>query len=327
MLRWIKKYLMDAAGDDAGGGGGSDAAAGGGDKAAGGAGDDKCGDKSIFADVGKDGAGDAAGGADGKGGDGKDASKGDDKALTPEARALQAADKDTRRPADVPAKYWDAEKGEVKYAAWAKSTSELETRMRDTGLPPKTADEYKFEVPEEMKKAGVALDQTTSKAFSARALALGLTQKQYEGVMSEYFSSLGTMANAAVGYSRDKLNAELLAHYKVPGDVKKNLVAAFRVVSAFGDESEVEAAMGPMGNAPAWVYRVLAKVGKEMGEDPGVKPDEVLGGDSLEHLMRGKAGDEDAPYWNPKHPQHAATVAKVTRFHQAQANAKQRKQG
>ena len=318
---WIKHVLMDAAGDaDGGTGAAGDKAADGGAAGAG-AGADAGADKSIFADIGK---GDAAAGGDAAA-KGDAAKAGDDKALTPEARALQAADKDTRRPADVPAKYWDAEKGEVKYAAWAKSTSELESRMRDTGLPPKTADEYKFEVPEEMKKAGVSLDQATSKAFSARALALGLTQKQYEGVMGEYFNSLGTMANAAVGYSRDKLNAELLSHYKVPEELNKNVALAFRVVTAYGDESEVEAAMGPQGNTPAWVYRVLAKVGKEMGEDPGVQPDQVLGGDSLEHLMRGKAGDEDAPYWNPKHPQHAATVAKVTRFHQAQANARQRK--
>lgn len=83
--------------------------------------------------------------------------------------------------------------------------------------------------------------------------------------------------------------------------------------------------MGPQGNTPAWVYRILAKVDKEMGEDGGLGDESILSDDSLEELMKGKPGDEDAPYWNPQHPQHKVVKAKVERHHQAAAAKNSRK--
>jgi hypothetical protein len=316
----IKHVLMDAAGDTSGGGGGADtvAAGGGADTLAGGGG----GEKSLLETMGKGG-----GGADtvaaAAGADTVQAAAGDDK-LTQEQRLLQSAEKDTRRPKEVPAKYWDAEKGEVKYDAWAKSTQALETRMRDVGLPPKAADEYKFEVPKEMADLGVQLDETTNKAFRDKALALGLTQKQYEGVMGEYFAQIGTLANQSGQFSADKAKADLLTFYKTDDALRANVRLAYQAFSAYADKGDMEL-IDQIGNIPA-VVRVLAKVGKEMGEDPGISADTVLAGDSIEHLMRGKAGDEDAPYWNPKHPAHASTVAKVTKYHEAQAAANRRRQ-
>jgi hypothetical protein len=70
---------------------------------------------------------------------------------------------------------------------------------------------------------------------------------------------------------------------------------------------------------------VLAKVGAEMAEDPGVNAESILDSESLQQLMRGAPGKDDSPYWNPKDARHAATVAKVARHHQAQATARQRK--
>lgn len=315
------------AGGAAGAGGAADAGAGaagatagsdqGGDK--GGAGSGAGGDdKSLFAELGQGAAGAAAAAGD---------KKVDDTTLTPEARALQAAEKDTRRPQHVPAKYWDAEKGEVRTDAAIKSATALEQRMRDVGLPPKSADEYKFEVPKQLKEAGIELDETTTKAFRSKALELGLTQKQYEAVMSEYFGTMTTMANGATAYGREKLRGQLLTHYKTPEAVQENVNLAFAVVNAYGDEAEIAEAMGASGNTPPWVYRVLAKVGKELGEDKGVKPDEMLGGDSVEHLRRGAPGREDSPYWNKDDPRHAETVRKVTAYHQAQELANKRRRG
>jgi hypothetical protein len=324
--RLLNRFYMDQAGGADGGGTGADTATGGtgADTVAGATGADAGGagkDPSLLEALGKGGTSAAADGGDaGKGGQG-DAQ---DKNLTPEQRALQASEKDTRRPASVPAKYWDAEKGEVKFDAWAKSTQQLETRMRDVGLPPKEASEYKFEVPKEMKDLGVDLDQTSSKAFQDKALSLGLTQKQYEGVMGAYFEHLGSAANQVQSFSRSKAEAELTAYYKTPEALQKNVALAFRAFNAYADEQDAEL-IDQIGNIPA-VVRVLAKVGAEMGEDPGVNPDAILGGDSLEHLMRGGPGQEDAPYWNANHPAHKATVAKVSRFHEAQAAANRRKQ-
>ena len=213
----------------------------------------------------------------------------------------------------------------MKFEAWAKSTGELERRMGDVGLPPKDPAEYKVEVPATLKEVGIDLSEKETKDFQTLAHGLKLSQKQYEGVMNAYFQSIERMGLQSLNYGKAKLNGELLAHYKTPEAMKENIGLAFRTLRAYGDEGEIEAAMGAQGNAPAWVYKVLAKVGKELGEDPGVNPDAILDGDSLEHLMRGGPGKEDSPYWNKDHPQHKATVAKVTRYHEAKAAERQRK--
>lgn len=335
---------------DGGDGAGSGAGGGGGDGGAGGSGsgaDGKGADGAGSAGAGA-GAGAAGAGADGKAGDGKGAEKslleelgkggaagdgksgaaagaGDDKKgeLTPEAKALAAAEKDTRRPKSVPAKYWDAEKGEVNYDAWAKSTTELETRMRTVGLPPKSADEYKAEVPKELKDAGVDLDPAQAKGFRDMAHSLGLTQKQYEGVMGSYFKSIAATADQVSQFSQANARTELLGFYKTEEAMTANVKNAFKVFEAFASPEDF-AQINKIGNIPA-VIRTLAKIWPEMQEDPGVNPDAILDGDSLDQLMRGGPGKEDSPYWNPSDPRHKATLAKVTRHHEATTAAARRK--
>lgn len=321
--RWwvIRAEAGDAegAGQSAGGGGGGGSAdaAGAGADAGGGA----AKSPSLLEALGKGGAADA--GATGDAGSAGAAGAGDGKALTPEQIALQASEKDTRRPAQVPAKYWDAEKGEVRYEAWAKSTQQLEQRMRDVGLPPKSADEYKFDVPAELKEAGVDLDPAMAKSFREEAHAAGLTQKQYEFVMSKYFGSLSALADQTKQFSADKARADLMGYYKTEADFNKNVRLAYQAFSAYAGPQDAEL-IDTIGNIPA-VVRILAKVGAELKEDPGVSPDAILDVESVSTLMRGKPGDQDAPYWNPTDPRHKATVAKVRKHHEAQAAANRRR--
>jgi hypothetical protein len=197
--------------------------------------------------------------------------------------------------------------------------------MKDIGLPPKSADEYKFDPPAAFKDAGLDLDPAMSKQMREDALAQGLTQKQYEWIMGKYYSELEGMVNMSAKVGGERLKADLMTHYKTPEVMQQNVGLALSVVKAYGDESELAAAMGPQGNTPAWVYRVLAKVGKELKEDPGAQNDGILAQDDIGELMRGKPGDEDAPYWNPQHPQHKSVMAKVQRHHEAQSNARKRK--
>ena len=302
--------------DTAAGGQGADTSAGGKgqDTVAGGAG----GEKTLLEQIGA-GQDTTAGGA------AEDTAKGAqgvDK-LTPEQRALQAAEKDTRRPKGVPAKYWNAEKGEVNHEAWAKSTEQLEKRMRDTGLPPETVDGYKFEVPKEMKEAGIDLDPGMTRAFKTKALELGLTQKQYEGAMGAYFENMAASANQASIYSAEKAKIELLGYYKTEPELQKHVKLAFQAFSAYADQNDMDL-IDRIGNIPA-VVRILAKVGAELHEDPGVHPDAILDTESLQQLMRGGPGKEDSPYWNKEDPRHSSTVAKVTRHHEAAAASQKRK--
>jgi hypothetical protein len=324
--RLLARFYEVEAGDTSAGGGGADtvAAAAGADTVAGAKGTDTApggkGGDTLLAQLGAGGGQDTAPAASGA-----DTAAGGDAAdkLTPEARALAAAEKDTRRPKHVPSKYWDTEKGEVKLEAWGKSTQQLEARMRDVGLPPDAADGYKFEVPKPLKDAGVDLDPAMGKAFREKAHALGLTQKQYEGVMGQYFESMGAMAEQTSAFSSDKAKTELLGFYKTEDALRSNVQLAYKAFSAYADEKDM-ALIDQIGNIPA-VIRVLAKVGAEMKEDPGVHPDAILDTESLETLMRGKPGDADAPYWNEKDARHKSTVAKVMRHHEATAAAQRRK--
>lgn len=305
-----------AAGNAGTGAAGAGAAVAGG---AGAAGSDAgaAGEQSLFAQVGAGGQVDS-----GQGDTGAAAGAGTE---TPEQIALNASEKDTRRPPHVPAKFWNAEKGEINAEAWGNSTKALESRMKDIGLPPKSADEYKFDPPAAFKDAGLDLDPAMAKQMRDDALAQGLTQKQYEWIMGKYYSELEGMVNMSAKVGGERLKADLMGHYKTPEAMQQNVSLALSVVKAFGDEAELAAAMGPQGNTPAWVYRVLAKVGKELREDPGAQNDGILAQDDIGELMRGKPGDEDAPYWNPQHPQHKSVVAKVQRHHEAQSNARKRK--
>lgn len=302
------------AGTGGGGGGGSDGAGAVGAGAASGE------EKSILATLGA-GGGQTDAAAGGAGGQGATPPAQE----TPEQAALKAAEKDTRRPPHVPAKFWNAEKGEVNFEAWAKSTKELEGRMKDIGLPPKSADEYQFEAPKAFKDAGLDLDPDIAKAFKEQALEAGLTQKQYEWVMSKYYDQVEQLVGHSAKVGSERLKTDLLSHYKTPEALQQNVALALSVVQAYGDEQEIAAALGPQGNTPAWVYRILAKVGKEMREDPGIAADGLLQDESVEELMKGKPGDEASAYWNPKHPQHAAVVAKVQKHFAAQEAARKRK--
>lgn len=63
------------------------------------------------------------------------AAKFDNVGITPHANA----DTPVERPAEVPEKFWDAKTGQVNYAAWSKSTTELEaalTKSRQQPTPP-----------------------------------------------------------------------------------------------------------------------------------------------------------------------------------------------
>jgi len=312
-------YQVEA-GDTAAVGGGADTTAGGKDQDTV-AGADKGGaGKTLLEDIGKGGGQDTAAG--GGGDDTTKGSQGTDN-LSPDARALQAAEKDTRRPKNIPAKYWNAEKGEINVDAWAKSTQALEQRMRDVGLPPETADAYKFEVPKEMKEAGIDLDPGLNKAFRTKALELGFTQKQYEGAMNLYFEHMASLANQTQAFSTEKAKIELLGYYKSEPELQRHVKLAYQAFSAYADQNDMDL-IDRIGNIPA-VVRILAKVGAELQEDPGVHPDAILDSESLDQLMRGAPGKEDSPYWNKEDPRHKATVAKVQRHHEARAASQKRK--
>jgi hypothetical protein len=164
-----------------------------------------------------------------------------------------------------------------------------------------------------------------AKGFREDAHKQGLTQKQFDWVMGQYYSQMGGMVEHSAKVGTQRLQSELVKHYKTPEATTEAVRSAMSVVQAYGDEEEVAAAMGPQGNAPPWVLRVLAKVARDMGEDKGIEQGGILNAESLEELMKGGPGQPDSPYWNSNHPQHKSVLAKVERHHNAVAAQRQRK--
>lgn len=238
---------------------------------------------------------------------------------TPEQQALKNAQNDTRRPAHVPAKFWDHEKGEIKTEDAFKAYTALESRMRDTGLPPQSADEYKYEPPETFKELGVDLDPVETKAFKEFALSQGLSQKQYENIVNYHFSRVGKTQESAEKYGQEKLRKELTEFYKTPEETDKNVKLAYKVIESFADQDELAAISSGYGNVHPAFYRVLAKIGNELGEDHGLGTPDLLPATDIETLQKSPA------YWDPKDPQHSAVFTKVKRHYEQQELANKRK--
>lgn len=223
----------------------------------------------------------------------------------------------------LPEKYRvKAEDGTVKIEDSAKKLSqaygELNKRMVDTGLPPDSADKYTFTPPKGMEKLELDADLT---AQAKKGLhGLGLTQKQYQGVMEMYVGSLNNVVERGTELGAAKATEELAKTWG-PADgaqFKTNLGLAFKAFNAFADEGD-KAAMDQIGNNPA-TLRLLAKIGRELREDTSTAG-EILSPESVETLMK------DPAYMNPQHPRHAEVKTKVARHFEAQAAAQARASG
>ena len=224
---------------------------------------------------------------------------------TPAAPA-PAAPADPNRPAWLPEQFKTPED-------LAKSYTELKARMVETGLPPKAPEEYKFELPATAK--GLELDD--AKMIEARKAfhGLGLTQKQFDGVMSAYFSNVESLAAYGAQLASAQTSAALGSLWKVPTDEvvsHPNMTAAMKALNSYGSEQQRAEFMTGVISV-ATVTDILAKVGREVGEDKTRIAGEVIAPETLNDLM--KVG---GPYWNAQHPDHERVKAQVAKHFAAQ---------
>lgn len=147
---------------------------------------------------------------------------------------------------------------------FVKSYGELEARMKTAGLPPKTADEYKWAPP-----AGLKMDGEGTKQFREFALGLGLTQKQYEGVMGAYVEHLGSAAQDMMSFAADKAALELrkLPGWESDAGFQYNLNAGYKALNVFFPPEKV--AQFEARNDPL-VWELLSKIGTQLREDGGM---------------------------------------------------------
>lgn len=300
----------------------------------------------VLMDEAGDGAAGAAAGADGKGavdagksGDAGPAGEGDAGKTVlgagqgGENKDEYTLDEKTGRPSIIPEKYWDPEKKALRVDAkgvpigLAKGYADLEKRLGSGELPPATPEDYKAEpvlaAVKEKLKIEPKLDPELTKTFAKEAHAAGLTQKQYEWVMTKYFEQIPALASRVFENSFAEAQKELQAVWASETEMQANVSRAYRAFMAYAPEKyRTQEAMDRVGNNPL-VIQILAAIGKDMGEDTRLNVDQnLLAAESVENLMRGAPGKPDSPYWNEDDPQHKRVVAQVRAHHEAMERKK-----
>lgn len=191
----------------------------------------------------------------------------------------------------------------------------LEDRMRETGLPPKSPEEYKPEgLPETVNVDELMKDEGT-KAFLKRMHAKGLTNAQVSEVLA---FGLAEWAPKLLADDSQKSTQETLATLKQSwtddAAMQLNLQHSWKASAAIAQKVGVsmEEIERRYGNDPLFI-RMMAAIGPEIGEDGNVNAGSG-GGSTEAQTIRDLESSE--AYRNSKHPQHEAVSAKVRAYYQ-----------
>jgi len=206
------------------------------------------------------------------------------------------------------------EAGEIDVEATAKKQADafkaLETRMGTDGVRPKTADEYTFEVPDDLKDQWKPDEDDDYKDFKVKAHELGFTQKQFEYAVGRHLESLGQVQGSDAQMSQEDTQNALREIWPDQKTYQKNLNAAWRGASSYanpGDQTKRGSMINlerKFGEDPDFIA-FAANIGREIKED--IPPmGSVLGDETVEAMQKSEA------YWNPNDPKHEEVKAKVT---------------
>lgn len=197
-----------------------------------------------------------------------------------------------------------------------------EKRIGSGDVAPKTADEYKVTVPEELAESIKADELAASadfKGFLGKMHAAGLTQAQLDVVTSELLTRSAALQEGMAAASQESCAAELAKTWPSPADRQAKVGLAFRAFQAFAAEGDRDL-VDQIGNNPI-VIRLLAAVGKELQEDVPIidgSPEAKSWDDRLAELQAHPA------YSDRAHPEHSKLMdRKAALFAQRYGNKKQ----
>lgn len=150
-------------------------------------------------------------------------------------------------------------------------------------------------------------DESTAK-FREDAHKMGLSQGQFEAVMSRYYEMAPMLVNAGQQHSAETTVGELKKAWGENYDT--NAKHAWRGVTQIAKVAglTVDQVENELGNSPAF-NRIMAAVGAQMQEDKPVNPGSQSGGAGGDMAEAAKLQSSEA-FRNPRHPEHAQTVAK-----------------
>lgn len=214
----------------------------------------------------------------------------------------------------IPEKYHvKKEDGSIDLEASSKKLAEahghLEKKLGSNEPPPATAADYTFTPPDELKDVFTA-DDPLLKGFIEDAHKLGFSQKQMDAAMTHLFKFVPGLVAGNAAVSQEEARAELLQDWGDEATMNKNLGLANKAFTAYVDAKDAEAIDKLAGNNPA-LLRMLAKIGKELGEDHPVNTSQTVTETEEQQIKQLMASEA---YINPRHPDHASISSKVKTF-------------
>lgn len=174
---------------------------------------------------------------------------------------------------------WLPEKYQVKNAegaldveASARKVAEahkaLEQRMGAGDAPPKTAEEYSPKLEVEGFNFDEFKADPESQKFLKAAHAKGINNDQLSFVLGEYLQRAPGLVEGSQELDSQAATADLRKEWPTDAEFKTNVNLAFKAFNGYATEEE-KAQIDVIGNNPL-VIRLLARIGKEMGEDSPV---------------------------------------------------------
>lgn len=161
--------------------------------------------------------------------------------------------------------------GEPDYNKLTQSYLELEKRI-GTKVPVSDSAEYDFKF-----QAEDLWDTEQYEAFKGTAAELGLSKDQFNAAMQLYEQNM-TEVISQLTETPEKCSEELQQSWGKEYDT--NLKSAFNAFQAYAPEG---LNIDDIGNNPK-VIKLLANIGKQMGEDPGINTQSTTRGTSMSKL-------------------------------------------
>jgi len=192
------------------------------------------------------------------------------------------------------------------------STEDQWNEVYDKLGRPESADKYALDV----KSDVVPLDDGAVKQFAENAHKLGLSNKQAQGVLEFYKTSMeGTAQQSKVDTETAQVQAEQELRQEWGREFENNVKKAGALAKANinSDILDLELKSGiRVGDHPELI-KGFAKIASMMSEDKIVSPesDSTNKSADIESEISSITNNTDGPYWNKQHPDHDKVVQQV----------------
>lgn len=192
------------------------------------------------------------------------------------------------------------------------SQAELDAYFKAVGWP-ETPDGYKAPAKDPNGPADLPWNEELFKSFAKSMHGHHFTQAQIEAAAKFFNEQAIGQHNAAKAKQEEATRAALLANRKKWGtQYTEQLQLADNAAAAFIDPEDLEYVTNKGFLTDPVVQRIFAAVGS------AITPDRMRGGrgpvdspQTIQAQIDGIMGDPKSPYFDAKHPQHAATVQKM----------------